>query len=72
MIVLEIMKQIQLLRICTTFAFLFSFYLGYILAFVLKDMCVVCVSTYVVNFIVMIISWKFIDDQTDSSKKRKD
>ena len=31
-----------------------SVYLGYILYFVLEDICVVCISTYVVNLILLI------------------
>lgn len=34
-----------------------SCYLGYILYFVLKDLCVVCISTYAVNFLLLILSW---------------
>ena len=69
MIILDTMQQVQLLRIFTTLAFSMAFYLGYILAFVLKDMCVVCVSTYVVNFICVIITWRFMS--VDKNKKGK-
>jgi uncharacterized membrane protein len=31
-------------------------YLGYVLVFVLKDMCVVCFSTYVCNALVLLLS----------------
>ena len=34
-----------------------SCYLGYILYFVLKDMCVVCVSTYAVNFLLLLLTF---------------
>ena len=34
-----------------------SCYLGYILYFVLKDMCVLCISTYAVNFILLLLSY---------------
>ena len=34
-----------------------SLYLGYILYFVLQEICPVCVSTYVVNFILFITSF---------------
>jgi vitamin-K-epoxide reductase (warfarin-sensitive) len=33
-----------------------SVYLGYILYFVLQDLCVVCISTYAVNFALLIIA----------------
>ena len=34
-----------------------SCYLGYILYFVLQDMCVLCISTYAVNFILLLLSY---------------
>jgi len=34
-----------------------SVYLGYILYFVLEDFCVVCVTTYVVNFVLLVITY---------------
>lgn len=33
-----------------------SAYLGYILYYILHDFCVVCITTYVVNFFLLIIS----------------
>ena len=35
-----------------------SVYLAYILAFVLKDVCLVCVATYVVNFYLLYASYQ--------------
>ncbi|KAG9492622.1 hypothetical protein GDO78_000887 [Eleutherodactylus coqui] len=35
-----------------------SLYLAYILYFVLKDFCVICVTTYLLNFILLIINYK--------------
>lgn len=35
-----------------------SLYLGYILYFVLKDLCVICVTTYALNFILFVLNYK--------------
>ncbi|KAI7813079.1 vitamin K epoxide reductase complex subunit 1-like protein 1 [Triplophysa rosa] len=35
-----------------------SVYLGYILYFVLKDFCIICVTTYVLNFILFVLNYK--------------
>nr|XP_019574071.1 PREDICTED: vitamin K epoxide reductase complex subunit 1-like protein 1 [Rhinolophus sinicus] len=35
-----------------------SLYLAYILYFVLKEFCIICVVTYVLNFILLIINYK--------------
>nr|XP_021528322.1 vitamin K epoxide reductase complex subunit 1-like protein 1 [Aotus nancymaae] len=35
-----------------------SLYLAYILYFVLKEFCIICVITYVLNFILLIINYK--------------
>lgn len=35
-----------------------SLYLGYILYFVLKDLCIICVTTYALNFILFILNYK--------------
>ena len=34
-----------------------SCYLGYILYFILKDLCVVCISTYAVNFLLLLLNY---------------
>ncbi|XP_028838380.1 vitamin K epoxide reductase complex subunit 1-like protein 1 [Denticeps clupeoides] len=35
-----------------------SLYLGYILYFILKDFCVICVTTYALNFILFVLNYK--------------
>ncbi|KAK1787888.1 hypothetical protein P4O66_016368, partial [Electrophorus voltai] len=35
-----------------------SLYLAYILYFVLKDFCVICISTYALNFILLVLNYK--------------
>ncbi|XP_067295793.1 vitamin K epoxide reductase complex subunit 1-like protein 1 [Pseudorasbora parva] len=35
-----------------------SLYLGYILYFVLKDFCFICVTTYLLNFILFVLNYK--------------
>lgn len=35
-----------------------SLYLGYILYFVLKDLCVLCITTYALNFILFVLDYK--------------
>lgn len=35
-----------------------SLYLGYILYFVLKDFCFICITTYALNFILFILNYK--------------
>lgn len=36
-----------------------SVYLAYVLYFKLKNLCIVCTSIYIVNIILLILSWKF-------------
>ncbi|XP_043942298.1 vitamin K epoxide reductase complex subunit 1-like protein 1 [Protopterus annectens] len=52
-----------------------SLYLAYILFFVLHDFCVICVSTYVLNFILFLLNWKRLaypgQTQKDQGEKQK-
>ncbi|BFZ18880.1 hypothetical protein BsWGS_21919 [Bradybaena similaris] len=41
--------------VASVFANIGSIYLGYILYYIIKDFCLVCVSTYVVNFLLLIV-----------------
>ena len=47
-----------LLMAAATAGTMFSFYLLYVLKFVLGDFCIVCTSFHVVNFIMFYLSWK--------------
>ncbi|KAK4289792.1 hypothetical protein Pmani_037263 [Petrolisthes manimaculis] len=44
-------------RVILSLSNLMSLYLGYLLYFVLHDFCVVCVSTYMVNLILTVLSF---------------
>lgn len=35
-----------------------SVYLAYILYFVLKDFCIICITTYALNFILLVLNYK--------------
>ncbi len=48
-----------------------SIYLGYILYFVLHDVCVVCCGMYVVNFILLICNFKLLPMTKTSKQKQK-
>ncbi|RUS89762.1 hypothetical protein EGW08_002465 [Elysia chlorotica] len=52
-----------------------SVYLGYILFFILQDFCVVCVSLYVVNFFLLVISVmklrRTVNNEIQASKKKR-
>lgn len=48
-----------------------SVYLGYILYFVLRDVCVVCAGMYLVNFILFICNLKLLSTSKTSKGKQK-
>lgn len=49
-----------------------SVYLGYILYFILEDICFVCCGMYVVNFLLLICNFKlFTSIKTSPSKSKK-
>lgn len=35
-----------------------SLYLGYILYFVLEDLCIICITTYALSFILFMLNYK--------------
>jgi hypothetical protein len=47
----------QIALILSTCSLFVSVYLGYLLAFVLKNLCVVCVATYLVNAALFSLCW---------------
>ena len=49
-----------------------SIYLGYILYYVLHDVCVVCISTYVVNGCLLVINFISLRDTVTEVKKKKE
>lgn len=48
-----------------------SVYLGYILYFVLQDVCVVCCGMYLVNFLLLICNLKLLTATSTSKQKHK-
>ena len=52
-----------------------SVYLGYILFFILKDVCIVCISTYVINFLLLVCSVtklrRTVNSDIEASRKKK-
>lgn len=48
-----------------------SVYLGYILYFVLHDICFVCAGMYVVNFMIFICNLKLLTKTNTSKRKQK-
>ena len=49
-----------------------SVYLGYILYFILEDACIVCISTYIVNALLLgvnILKWTYL--KRNLSKKKE-
>eukprot|EP00483_Globobulimina_turgida_P004445 UN04454 len=65
--VLDAMKLYRYIMYVATLTFISTLYLAYVLAFVLKDMCVVCVSTYILNAGIFLVSRYYVN----SSKKSK-
>mmetsp|Transcript_1305 Transcript_1305/g.2113 ORF Transcript_1305/g.2113 Transcript_1305/m.2113 type:complete len:160 (-) Transcript_1305:13-492(-) len=59
----------DLMLVLSTFSMILSSYLSYILAVVLEDICVVCYSIYVCNFIVFMESLIFVFMSKNVSKE---
>ncbi|KXJ29143.1 vitamin K epoxide reductase complex subunit 1 [Exaiptasia diaphana] len=49
-----------------------SLYLGYILYFVLHDVCLVCLSTYVVNALLLVLNIISFGQSTTTKKSKKE
>ncbi|XP_014244184.1 vitamin K epoxide reductase complex subunit 1-like protein 1 [Cimex lectularius] len=61
MFLLALTDRIKMSRVflnVTVMCNVMSVYLGYILIFILKDFCVICVSTYVINFVLVVAAYK--------------
>ncbi|XP_075034943.1 vitamin K epoxide reductase complex subunit 1-like protein 1 [Mixophyes fleayi] len=48
-----------------------SLYLAYILFYILEDFCVICITTYVLNFILLLLSAKRLRCLTTQTRKKK-
>ena len=48
-----------------------TIYLAYILAFVLNVACVVCISIYIINFVIMIFAYRWKIMHTETMKRRR-
>ncbi|XP_066433102.1 vitamin K epoxide reductase complex subunit 1-like protein 1 [Eleutherodactylus coqui] len=48
-----------------------SLYLAYILFYILEDFCVICVTTYVLNFILLLLNVKRLRCLTASTSRKK-
>jgi len=44
-------------------------WLGYILVVVLGDVCLVCMSTYVLNAIIVVSAWSALGKSKEAKKK---
>ena len=65
-------KTIARLRVIFSVMTIFgSMYLGYILYFVLQDVCVVCCGMYLVNFLLFICNLKLLTMTNISKQKHK-
>ncbi|XP_065335089.1 vitamin K epoxide reductase complex subunit 1-like protein 1 [Cloeon dipterum] len=62
---------LSLIQVCQcVLANIGSIYLGCILYFVLQDFCIVCVTTYVVNFVLLIACTQKYNQLKNSASKR--
>ncbi len=68
--ILPLSLRKPLLLAGTTFGILLSAYLAYVLAFVLRDFCIICVSSYVFNTTAFVIA--LVNNLSSSSSKTKE
>nr|CAH8866394.1 unnamed protein product [Trichobilharzia regenti] len=59
---------IRILFLLSCLSVMGSVYLCYILLFILKDICLVCLATYAVNIFICILSFKLCKNDTDVKK----
>ncbi|XP_063791236.1 vitamin K epoxide reductase complex subunit 1-like protein 1 [Pseudophryne corroboree] len=48
-----------------------SLYLAYILFYVLEDFCVICITTYILNFILLLLNVRRLRRLTTQTRKKK-
>ncbi|MBW2965453.1 hypothetical protein KY363_08405, partial [Candidatus Woesearchaeota archaeon] len=59
-ILLAGLGMIQLIFYLSALAMLFSMYLGYVSFFRMKHFCLVCTATYLVNILLLILSFSAV------------
>ena len=70
-IILDVLNEYKYINYIMSLALLFVIYLAYVLMFILKDFCIVCVSTYVINISIWMISFKNKNKNVSQKKSKK-